>query len=1711
MKRHCFLALGLASFLLLGLPVHSRGQMSIGLYKDGKLIEQIATISTSAPPVRIDAQGTAVAAAQEFAAPAVSDETKSRNEVFARSTRLAIGIQEALWQMKTDADAKAKGQGKPFQSDKVGGDSQSVALTALLQQFIESQSEARAALDRIGSRVLELGLPAEIFQRHLDSLATFENGLILFTNAVNEALSGKPAAVEHALGLMDQFKFRQEPDLTKAGPTRVPMQIIPAPEMTRPEADTLLATGQLPSNQLDPKFKKSSKDSTSSKAETIIQKSLGPSAFGPTADPPTSADLLPTIDVQITQEIRDKATALGNSPLAIYEFVRNNVAFQPYLGSRKGSAFTLQQLAGNDTDQASLLLALLRAAGIPCRYVRGSIEMTPEQAKSWLGVDDAHTAGSILTTAGLDGLNIVDGSGNVTAIRCTRVWVEAYVPYSNYRGVPNDNTGKIWVPLDPAFKGNDIFQGQDVLTPMSFNAESFLANYLINPSLTNTSPLELFEQHVQDWLNNNQPGKQVVDIERWIRLQSQTLGLIPASLPIQMLSVSTRLSELEDNKRFKVRFRLYEGGTSFIDYTDNLAALIGKRVTIEYLGATAADQATIDSHGGIFQTPPSLVRVKPILKIENLEVAQSMSSIGMGYRHNSDMHFTQPVGAPNQQPLIYNEIYAGNSQAIAFDTFLDTSDFLLNGNNTRTNYFLELLYNAGVDYLRKVDDGMEKTERIMRMVTVQDVSEAIVESSVSVSYSFGVPQTFQWTGYTVDADRRIIGAFSVDGNPSKSIPFMKLTGYEGSAMEHRIFEETYGSPAVSTIRAIHISLSQGIPLCTITSSIGGNCPGFNHTSSVTAAVNDALSRGHVVTIPSRSMTYGKWSGTGYIDMDPATGAAGYIISGGVNGSVSAAGGAIVDWWWPIWPPCLIWPWSTITAQMTDPSYPSPDSSAVFSGDDTSKITFKFNLTASSCIIGNPGPAARSVTTSLTRKQIAEKFGGGDYVFRISSMFSTILETTITIIKPDLSVQNLREEYWSNPDEINPGAFIGIGGSDLELISLKSGTGSIINSGQFTISVNPSGKAAIWEDSAKTKSSPMSYPLATLPKTLYIEGKDASVSIRDIKLIINYSGPVSAKDEVALTVFKLSLKEVGFCGSTLLGGLFGDNYHVIKKDDESMDYVAPHWEDSNLDGTPEKQYPVCYTRNTKMRISKALWKVEPTPSGVVLFIKGESAAGLNFPMTEAAIISGGQIKVENLTCSKALEDKVAFYDPLSIQWKWSLKSSSISFEAGTNKNQVYATFGDPKTTLYHTLLHLGCKNASGKFSADDTADSIYIEFTDRIVQRVSDNLQMTYWADVDGDGYADMGAIETGDLLKRLDGNGNCQAWSGFFRDCLRVQGLVADRIRALPASPYEIAILVKNWKFSNHIRTGPNGLRDSDIIGDDKPLFGKGNGMPDSSCIQAGNNLATTVGGDDVISANAITTGPDGVCNSIKAANDIQVIAVGRGQPNTTCITAGLNGVINSPLLGDDVKSGIFVLTGADGICQSTATDDDVQLIGVGHGTANAICISAGVNLITLPLGDDQVNGANISTGANGRCETSKSGNDIQVIPLGQGKPDTVCICAGLDGILNSVEQVDDIVSDGVFGGTTYPYLIGNDAVDQPGVPGQGNANPPEIFNGHWITLYNNKYYDPSYGTSQVTGTSKDKVYEDGSLDGFAAPASRCRKNDTTMGTSSELSYGTDN
>ena len=173
----------------------------------------------------------------------------------------------------------------------------------------------------------------------------------------------------------------------------------------------------------------------------------------------------------IAPEIRRKAASFSG-PIEAYEWVRNAIRPELYHGVMKGPVQTLLESSGNDADTAGLLIALLRAKGIPARYVRGTVDLPAPLAVAVTGTASAERALRAFKRAGVPA-EPLSGPGGIAAIRLERVWAEAYVPYANYRGAALDSFEKAWVPLDAGLKRLAPPGGTDVRSAGFAPAQAF--------------------------------------------------------------------------------------------------------------------------------------------------------------------------------------------------------------------------------------------------------------------------------------------------------------------------------------------------------------------------------------------------------------------------------------------------------------------------------------------------------------------------------------------------------------------------------------------------------------------------------------------------------------------------------------------------------------------------------------------------------------------------------------------------------------------------------------------------------------------------------------------------------------------------------------------------------------------------------------------------------------------------------------------------------------------------------------------------------------------------------------------------------------------------------------------------------------------------------------------------------------------------------------
>lgn len=81
-----------------------------------------------------------------------------------------------------------------------------------------------------------------------------------------------------------------------------------------------------------------------------------------------------TLDANVEDPfIQATAAMYDQDPAQIFQFLTQDIGYESYTGSLRGSRGTLWSEAGNSLDEASLGVALLRASGIPARYAHGTL------------------------------------------------------------------------------------------------------------------------------------------------------------------------------------------------------------------------------------------------------------------------------------------------------------------------------------------------------------------------------------------------------------------------------------------------------------------------------------------------------------------------------------------------------------------------------------------------------------------------------------------------------------------------------------------------------------------------------------------------------------------------------------------------------------------------------------------------------------------------------------------------------------------------------------------------------------------------------------------------------------------------------------------------------------------------------------------------------------------------------------------------------------------------------------------------------------------------------------------------------------------------------------------------------------------------------------------------------------------------------------------
>lgn len=595
----------------------------------------------------------------------------------------------------------------------------------------------------------------------------------------------------------------------------------------------------------------------------------------------------------LSEEMKQQAEEL-ETPLQIYQYLKNHIHTELYYGSRKGAVAAWDSLAGNDKDQASLLIAMLRHQGYPARYASGRIYLDAEQAMNLTDTENVRQAAEVLVKLGIP-VTLVEGRDGAAGIKLEHTWVEAYLPYGDYRGAGNNSGEAMWIPLDTSIKvyedADSVFCHMEEIGLTDAKMEELVQAY----------GTEYYDQAVAQW---EEPLNQLLAenpeltlLNRQIR--QEELRYLPLSLQYPVSEFKGTCSELPANECDRITFEL--NGTILTTMT--AAELYSHRLTLTYVPAEEEDRLVLEQYGSFFEAPAHLLRLRGALMLDGETVAY-----GEPLSPGSIETFTMQVSSGIQTDRIENQLMAGGMYQITLDmqtmttkeltaaeAELETASGELNAmedDMTAEDIYTDaklgrLLDCVGKFYFAKVDIADRILAEYMDINATRTLSVGMTGYTVTPVTMLGSVVGIEEGSVYIDIDLDSHGVVSLSGDKEAEQRYMLTTGMLSSAYEGSIWEELLGIEAVSTVTVMQQANEEGIEIYALCSKNYSEYRSkLQVKPNVLSAIDSAIAAGMIVTIPARSIQLGDWNGTGYMVTNPETRATAYMISGGLNGGYS---------------------------------------------------------------------------------------------------------------------------------------------------------------------------------------------------------------------------------------------------------------------------------------------------------------------------------------------------------------------------------------------------------------------------------------------------------------------------------------------------------------------------------------------------------------------------------------------------------------------------------------------------------------------------------------------------------------------------------------------------------------------------------------------------------------------------------------------------------
>ena len=817
------------------------------------------------------------------------------------------------------------------------------------QEFREVEEKALDAFARSKEAMEVRQLPPIAFERHENALRDFAEKSKEFHNRLAKLATTTMAGSLHdqsqaLIAELGSWQPRERSIDPKNLPFSTTSERVRAPLTAPSELNSVISGERLSVEAKPPAQRKL--EVTSSEVALIEEDDhtyrldrgqvevAGPAAPVPAPGPEYLAS---TEDVQITPEIRELSVSLHGNPLEIYNWVYNNIEFLPTYGSIQGSQMTLDKRAGNAFDTSSLLIALLRAADVPARYVYGTIDVPIGPAMNWAGgLTRAEAAQQLLGQGGIPNVGLTKG-GQIFALRMEHVWVEAWIDYYPSRGARNVQ-GDTWIPLDASYKAHEFRDGLP-LESVTFDVDAFLAaagqGAQVDPihgvtqninHVAVRSFLADYEDQLSDYVADHAEDTSSNGVLGSSRIREVVIATFPSALPYRVVMRANPVIALPDSLQSRFTYAIYASDRDIVleapllEYTTETVKIAQKPLALVFVPEGDADREIMAKYvpkqrpdgtmPSLEEFPRSIpaysVHMVPELRVDGLTVVRSGAAFSLGTRLLGRGGFTNmSLGGYDITPddLVVGQVSAlgislggiTNKQVATLKERIAAVKAQVESSVDPSRSLEQIvadLQTATVwSYFQATEIYGGFLQRVAQVVDVPGLSYGFFHAMVAPIGTYGITTAVQFPGALLDIGHVRRVAYSKDNDGVRWAAYNRARGRNLSEMEHFVPEGLFADPSdgaavrgFSAVRGLQVASVSGQKIYLITPATSDQIEQLHQSSSVMENVRNAVAAGLEATVSESPVSYGGFHGAGYFLEDTETGGGAYLIEGGANGS-----------------------------------------------------------------------------------------------------------------------------------------------------------------------------------------------------------------------------------------------------------------------------------------------------------------------------------------------------------------------------------------------------------------------------------------------------------------------------------------------------------------------------------------------------------------------------------------------------------------------------------------------------------------------------------------------------------------------------------------------------------------------------------------------------------------------------------------------------------